>query len=118
MVWITPTKTTGGKIFWNKVKSNPFFILQKHKTQGASDFISSTFVSIRSIRVENAGLFRIIFAEFPHHTIAESETEDEIEKHWEFLEKEFIPKLLTISTWYDYALFFFSENSAHKRTSV
>lgn len=76
MVWCAPTKVAGGIFFWDNLKVSDHFYLQKHKSHGTR--WSSAIISIRSVRITNAGTFRIIFSESPHYTIAESNSLEEV----------------------------------------
>lgn len=78
MVWCYPTKVTGGLLLWDNLKVSDHFQLQKHKSHGTR--WSGAIVSIRSIRLANAGTFRIVLSKFPTHTIAEANTLEEVIK--------------------------------------
>ena len=94
MVWCKPTRTAGGIVFWETVEENDYFVKQKHITQGKS--VSAAFVGLRSIWLEAAGTYRIVLAQRPHHTIAESKQEQEVHKNITRICHIYLPLFLLI----------------------
>ena len=77
MVWCKPVKTLGGRTFWQDIKVNQYFKLQKHVAEGhkAGQF----FGNIRSIWGSNK-LFRIIMNISPYYCISEGDALEEVNK--------------------------------------
>eukprot|EP00005_Dracoamoeba_jomungandri_P002568 CAMPEP_0174254912 /NCGR_PEP_ID=MMETSP0439-20130205/4261_1 /TAXON_ID=0 /ORGANISM="Stereomyxa ramosa, Strain Chinc5" /LENGTH=490 /DNA_ID=CAMNT_0015336807 /DNA_START=70 /DNA_END=1542 /DNA_ORIENTATION=- len=113
MGWIKPVATHGGKTFWDTIRMNQYFILQKYKYSMMSPI---TYLKTSWSTAPTCEYRIIVSFEGAWHQIAESDDEDSIRDLWSWLEMNMLPLLSEMSFYqaYIFIIKYFSDVATNK----